>query len=216
MIYFPKNTELSVLIAKNNFKKLFKPKGYFSIFDKEAGKCYFTNEFSAKSIGVSVISQFKYIYVISINLKNKNFTKKVFDELVKKLEHKCIFILTYDDEYYIMTYEKYILHKEWSKDEINIMLKGLSLQEIWDNLLIDIFNLNLQNFGNEEKSLSEQIVENKEYEKLEAEINRVRQKMLKEIRPAKKREYNKKLQELTQRKGDTYGKKTDSNSSETC
>lgn len=216
MIYFPKNTELSVLIAKNNFKKLFKSKGYFSIFDKEAGKCYFTNEFSAKSIGVSVISQFKYIYVININLKNKNFTKKVFDELVKKLEHKCIFILTYDDEYYIMAYEKYILHKEWSKDEINITLKGLSLQEIWDNLLRDIFSLNLQNFGDEEKSLSEQIVENKEYEKLEAEINRVRQKMLKESRPSKKREYNKKLKELEQRKGDTYGKKTDSNSSETC
>ena len=82
-----------------------------------------------------------------------------------------------------------------SKD-ITLELKGLDLSKVWDNLIIDIFNINVE----QGKTLKEQVQKNNAYEALALKVERLNNKMRKEKQPLKKRElfeeYNRLKKEL--------------------
>ena len=73
--------------------------------------------------------------------------------------------------------------KSLPMNEWNLKLSGTSMQEVWDNLCIDIFNIKKVR----SKSLDESIILNTEIQKMEESVQKLEDKARKEIQPRRKR-----------------------------
>ena len=94
-----------------------------------------------------------------------------------------IMILEYEDEEKIAVYHSKLLQTEWvPKESFTVQLKGLHFDDVWENIILQIGDFELQG----ENTLEEQIAVNEQHEKLKKEIERLEKLARKETQPKKK------------------------------
>ena len=92
------------------------------------------------------------------------------------------------------------MQTEWlPKEKVSLELKGLNLDEVWENVIVQIGGLTIE----QGKTLDEQISIDEQRSKLQKEIDRLERLARAEKQPKRKfelvqrlREYQKKLEEL--------------------
>lgn len=89
-------------------------------------------------------------------------------------------------------YKEKVLYTQNLSNNITLELKGLDLSKVWDNLIIDIFDIKVE----QGKTLKEQVQKNSEYDKFVLKIEKLEKKMRKERQPLKKRELYEKCNRL--------------------
>ena len=106
-----------------------------------------------------------------------------------------VFALEYEEEVQFAIYHTRLITSEWQlTEESRLLLSGLNLDSVWDNIVKEIGHIEVQ----EGHTLTEQIKVNEEQTKLLAQIKMLERKMANEKQPRRKREYFEQIKILKQ------------------
>lgn len=135
----------------------------------------------------------KEFYVLQIQLKHKDYDSKNILMLNKLIPQKMVFALEYDNNIKFCIFHTRLQQSEWMQtDDAVLTLQGLSLDDVWNNIVATIGNLDTT----AEESIEQQILDREQREKLLQQIESLEKRCRAEKQTRKKYELHKKLQEL--------------------
>lgn len=195
MFALSNTTEIKKTISKKliyeKFKNKLTPKQK-SKFDNEISKITLINEISEQSIHIPKTDAVTGIYVIKVELKTKDYSESNIVLISKLIEQKLLIALKYEDQYQLCINETKLFKKQWSNEnDINMEIAGTNLEEVWENLVAQVGNIDIQQ-GN---TLQEQIELDNEKQKLEKLIQSTEKKAQRESRSKKKLQYYQQIRE---------------------
>lgn len=152
-------------------------------FDADISRITIVSEISTATTSIAKGKNVTAIYILLVSLKNKSFNERTIMSLSNLIGQNILFVLEYDGEQKLAVYHSSFISGEWKKpDELNITLKGLDFDTVWENIIKDIGGIVVS----EGNTLEEQIVVNEEAEKLKKEIARLEKLAWAEKQPKKK------------------------------
>ena len=135
----------------------------------------------------------KEFYVLQVQLKHKDYDSKNILMLNKLIPQKMVFALEYDDNIQFCIFHTRLQQSEWAHAiEATIPIKGLSLDDVWNNIVAEIGGLS----SDAKQTLEQQIIDREEREKLLKQIEALEKRCRAEKQTRKKYELHQKLQEL--------------------
>lgn len=193
MFNLPEATEIRKNIFKNKIYNKYKEElsgNKKEKFDREISKIIITNEISEKTIKIPKTEEISSIFIIEIDLKTRDYTESNIVLITRLFGQNILYILNYKDQYKLAIFKDKLITSQWQKEEeIDLRLQGLNLSSIWDNLVIQVGDIKVE----EGKTLEEQIEIDERKEKLEKLITKTKKKMAREIQAKKKHELFKEL-----------------------
>lgn len=193
MFNLPEATKIRKNIFKNKIYNKYKEElsgNKKEKFDREISKIIITNEISEKTIKIPRTEEISSIFIIKIDLKTKEYTESNIVLITRLFGQNIFYILNYKDQYKLAIFKEKLITSQWKKEEeIDLRLQGLNLSSIWDNLVIQVGDIKVE----EGKTLEEQIEIDERREKLEKLIIKTKKKMAREIQAKKKHELFKEL-----------------------
>lgn len=210
MFNLPEATEIRKNIFKNKIYNKYKKElsgNKKEKFDSEISKIIITNEISEKTIKIPKTEEISSIFIIKIDLKTRDYTESNIVLITRLFGQNILYILNYKDQYKLAIFKDKLITSQWKKEEeIDLRLQGLNLSSIWDNLVIQVGDIEVE----EGKTLEEQIEIDERKEKLESEIQKLNNKKRKEKQINKKFEIRDQIlklkEELEELRGDKNGK----------
>ena len=135
----------------------------------------------------------KGFYVLQVALKRKDYDTKNIFKLQKLIPQKMVFALQYDDQTQFCIFHTRLQQSAWmATDEAVITLQGLTLDDVWNNIVATIGGLDAQ----AEETIEEQIIHREQQEKLLRQIDSLEKQCRAEKQTRKKYELHQQLQEL--------------------
>lgn len=161
-------------------------------FDSEIKTITITNELSEYTLGLPKTEKISSIFLIKIDLKTYDYTEENISLITKLFGQNIIYVLSYKDQFKLGVYKDALIIGPWkSADQIDLKIQGKNLEEVWENLIIQIGNIELKKDNN----LDQQIIEDREKEKLEKLIKLTKKKLGKEVQAKKKYDLFKELRQ---------------------
>ena len=138
----------------------------------------------------------KEFYVLQIQLKHKDYDSKNILMMNKLIPQKMVFALEYDDNTKFCIFHTRLQQSEWvhASDAI-IPIKGLSLDDVWNNIVAEIGGLS----NDKGETLEQQIIDREEREKLLKQIEALEKRCRLEKQTRKKYELHQQLLKLKER-----------------
>ncbi len=165
-------------------------------FDADISRIVITNEISEASVHVKATEKILAIFVVQVELKRQEYDDKSIMMISKMFGQKLLIVLHYEKLYQLAIYETRLLKSNWKKeDELSLRLSGLNLESIWDNLVMQVSGIKVQ----EGNTLAEQINIEAEKEKLRKKISELEIKARKEVQSKKKFEIVQKINQYKER-----------------
>ena len=135
-------------------------------------------------------------YVLQVALKRKDYDGKNILMLQKLIPQKIVFALQYEDKTRFCIFHTRLQQSAWMQtDEATITLQGLSLDDVWNNLVATIGGLDAQ----AEESIEEQIIHREQREKLLFQIESLEKRCRTEKQTRKKFELHQQLIKLKEK-----------------
>ena len=184
MLGLPKNTELNKQLPKKTIYAKFQMNtAAKDKIDSDIARISIVNEVSPARISIAPGETVKGFYVLLVALKKRDFAEKNIITVSKLIPQNILMILEYDGQARLAVYHSKLMLTDWQKTEhISIELKGLDLDSVWENIIIQIGQIQLSG-GN---TLDEQIAIDDKKAKLEREIARLEKLARAEKQPKKK------------------------------
>ena len=136
-------------------------------FNDEIEKITFINEISKYSVNCEEGKEIKRIFVIKIDLKEKNFSDENISLISKLFNQKIIFLLANEDKFSLAIYQSKLFKTKFNNlESFSLKIEGLNLDKIWENFVLFISGYHLTN----ENDLNTQIDIETKKEKLRKEI----------------------------------------------
>ena len=140
--------------------------------------------------------EIKGFYVMQVALKRKDYDSKNILMLQKLIPQKMVFALQYDEKTQFCIFHTRLQQSEWiPTDEATIPLQGLSLDDVWNNIVATIGGLDAQ----AEQSIEEQIIHREQREKLLFQIESLEKRCRTEKQTRKKFELHQQLIKLKEK-----------------
>ncbi len=132
-------------------------------------------------------------YVLQVALKRKDYDSKNILMLQKLIPQKMVFAMQHEEQTQFCIFHTRLQQSEWiPTDEASIPLQGLSLDDVWNNIVATIGGLDVQ----AEESIEEQIIQREQQAKLLRQIESLEKQCRAEKQTRKKYELHQQLQEL--------------------
>lgn len=132
-------------------------------------------------------------YVLQVALKRKDYDVKNILMLQKLIPQKMVFAMQYEEQTQFCIFHTRLQQSAWiPTNEAAIPLQGLSLDDVWNNIVATIGGLDAQ----AEESIEEQIIYREQREKLLRQIKLLEKQCRTEKQTRKKYELHQKIQEL--------------------
>lgn len=140
----------------------------------------------------------KGFYVLQVMMKRKEYDTKNILLLQKLIPQKIVFALQYTPPLggdgrgltQLCIFHTRLQQSEWNETEsTEIPLKGLTLDEVWENIVATIGNLDI----NAEETIEEQIISREEREKLLRQIEMLEKRCRAEKQTRKKYELHQQI-----------------------
>ncbi|MCH5272362.1 MAG: DUF4391 domain-containing protein [Lachnospiraceae bacterium] len=194
MLGLPKATELNKQLPKNAIYAKFQMNtAAKERMDRDISRIYIVNEVSAAKVNLSEGEQVKSFFVMSVLLKRKDFDEKNIITLSKLIPQNMVMVLEHEREVKLVTYRTKLLQTSWlPKDNVSLEIKGLDLDSVWENIIVQIGGLTVEQ-GN---TIDEQISINEQRSKLQKEIARLEKLARAEKQPKKKFELVQQINKL--------------------
>lgn len=194
MLGLPKATELNKQLPKNTIYAKFQMNtAAKERIDRDISRIYIVNEISAAKVNLSEGEQVKSFFVMSVLLKRKDFDEKNIITLSKLIPQNMVMVLEYEQEVKLATYRTRLLQTAWlQKGNVSLEIKGLDLDSVWENIIVQIGGLTIEQ-GN---TIDEQINIDERRNKFQKEIDRLEKLARSEKQPQKKFELVQKINHL--------------------
>ena len=138
----------------------------------------------------------KEFYILQVQLKQRDYDTKNILLLQKLIPQKIVFALEYDEEVQFCIFHTRLQQSEWKHaSDANIPLKGLSFDDVWNNIVAEIGSLD----NTVEETLEQQIINREEREKLFHQIEVLEKRCRTEKQTRKKYELHQQLLKLKER-----------------
>ena len=132
-------------------------------------------------------------YVLQVALKRKDYDSKNILMLQKLIPQKMVFAMQHEEQTQFCIYHNRLQQSEWRPtNEATIPLQGLTLDDVWNNIVAAIGGLDAQ----AEETIEEQIIHREQHEKLLRQIESLEKQCRIEKQTRRKYELHQKLQEL--------------------
>ena len=162
-------------------------------FDADISRMVISHEISARSIPALASGDITAIYVVSVLLKRKDFDTANIELVYKLIPQRMVIAITLDDQVRFAIYHERLFFSPWQPiDTATIPLNGLSLDEVWQNLVTTFGDFTIDD-GN---TLTEQIIADEQRDKLQKQIAMLENKMKREKQPRRKFELHQQLIKL--------------------
>lgn len=194
MLGLPKATELNKQLPKSAIYAKFQMNtAAKERIDRDISRIYIINEISAAKVNFREGVEVKSFFVVSVILKRKDFDEKNIIMLSKLIPQNMVMVLEYEDKAKLAAYRGKLMQTEWMpKDKISIELKGLDLDAVWENVIIQIGGLKIE----QGRTLDEQICIDEQRGKLQKEIDRLEKLARADKQPKRKFELVQKIKKL--------------------
>ena len=135
----------------------------------------------------------KGFYVLQVALKRKDYDTKNILKLQKLIPQKLIFALQFEKQTQFCIFHTRLQQSAWMPtDEATITLQGLSLDDVWNNIVATIGGLDAQ----AEESIEEQIIHREQREKLLRQIESLEKRARAEKQTRKRYELHQQILKL--------------------
>lgn len=132
-------------------------------------------------------------YVLQVALKRKDYDSKNILMLQKLIPQKLIYAMQYEEQTQFSIFHTRLQKSEWMPtDEAAIPLQGLTLDDVWNNIVAIIGGLDAQ----AEESIEEQIIQREQREKLLRQIESLEKQCRTEKQTRKKYELHQQIIKL--------------------
>ena len=197
MLRLPKATELNKQLPKTAIYTKFQMNtAAKERIDRDVSRIYIVNEVTASKVNLSEGEQVKSFFVMSVLLKRKDFDEKNIITLSKLIPQNMVMVLEYEQEVKLAAYRSKLLQTIWlPKSDSSLELKGLDMDSVWENIIVQIGGLTIEQ-GN---TIDEQISIDEQRSKLQKEIARLEKLARAEKQPKKKFEIFNEVNRLKQK-----------------
>lgn len=194
MLGLPKATELNKQLPKSAIYAKFQMNtAAKERIDRDISRIYIVNEISAAKVNLQEGVEVKSFFVVSVILKRKDFDEKNIIMLSKLIPQNMVMVLEYGDKAKLAAYRGKLMQTEWlPKDKLSIELKGLDLDAVWENVIVQIGGLTIV----QGRTLDEQISIDERRSKLQKEIDRLERLARAEKQPKRKFELVQQIRRL--------------------
>lgn len=135
----------------------------------------------------------KEFYVLQVQLKQRDYDTKNILLLQKLIPQKIVFALEYDEEVQFCVFHTRLQQSKWRHAfDAEISLKGLTFDDVWNNIVAEIGSLD----NAAEETLEQQIINREEREKLLHQIEALEKRCRIEKQTRKKYELHQQLLKL--------------------
>jgi len=135
----------------------------------------------------------KEFYVLQVQLKQRDYDTKNILLLQKLIPQKIVFALEYDEDVQFCIFHTRLQQSEWKHvSEAEIPLKGLTFDDVWNNIVAEIGSLD----NAAEETLEQQIINREEREKLLRQIELLEKRARTEKQTRKKYELHQQIIKL--------------------
>ena len=132
-------------------------------------------------------------YVLQVALKRKDYDSKNILMLQKLIPQKLIFALQFEEQTQFCIFHTRLQQSAWMpNNEATITLLGLTLDDVWYNIVATIGGLDAQS----EESIEEQIIQREQREKLLRQIESLEKQCRTEKQTRKKYELHQQIIKL--------------------
>ena len=194
MLGLPKSTEMNKMLPKKAIYAKFQMNNTTKEkVDADISRITIVNEISAARVSLAEGETVKAFFVINVALKRREFSESTIAMVSKLIPQNILMVLSFEEEAKLAVYRTKLLQTQWMpKDEVTVQLKGLDLDAAWENIIIQIGGIQMQQ-GN---TLDQQIALDEKRAKLQKEIARLEKLARAEKQPKKKFEIVQKIQKL--------------------
>ena len=194
MLGLPKATELNKQLPKNAIYAKFQMNtAERAKIDADISRITIVNEVSPAKINIADGERVKAFFVLLVALKRKDFEDKTIITISKLIPQNMLLVLECDGGAKLATYHTKLMQTDWKrKEELSIELKGLNMDAVWENIIIQIGGITIEQ-GN---TLDEQIAVDERRMKIQKEIGRLTKAAKNEKQPKKKFELAQKINGL--------------------
>lgn len=194
MLGLPKTTELKKQLPKNAIYAKFQMNMVAKEkIDTDISRITIVNEVTAEKINVDKGEEVTSFFVMYIALKRRDFDEKNIITLSKLIPQKMLMVLEFDGKVKIAIFHTKLMQTDWKEiDSYKLELKGLNLDKVWENIIVQIGDLTIEK-GN---TLEQQIVSDDKKHKLLKEIDRLEKMARNEKQPKKKFEIVQKINKM--------------------
>ncbi len=163
-------------------------------FDADVARMDIVAEVSPDTVpAIAVGERVKKFYVVVVQLKQKKYSPRNIELLVKLIPQNIIFALQFGEEVQLALHCTRIVATPWqTKADTAIALSGLNMDAVWDNIVATIGGIT----PTEGKSIAEQIVANDAHDRLVNQIAVLEHKARTESQPRRKLELFEKIKKL--------------------
>ena len=206
MIDFPQSTVVHRRLPKEAFyEHLPLTKPLKNKFVSDVGRIIVENSMTKDNLNLSTESEIKEIMLLSITLKKQEFDGKIVETIARQNPHKLVFLLIYENKCQLDIYHGKLYRTEWvESDELNLALRGNTIDAIWDSLIEQIALYEEQAGPTKDLTIDERISRQDRIKRLKTLIEKTEAAAWKEQQPKKQfelyqrlRAYKKELEEIT-------------------
>ena len=194
MLGLPKATELNKQLPKNAIYAKFQMNtAERAKIDADISRITIVNEVSPAKINIAEGEQVKAFFVLLVALKRKDFEDKTIITISKLIPQNMLLVLKCDGEAKLAIYHTKLMQTDWKrKEELSIELKGLNMDAVWENIIVQISGITIEQ-GN---TLDEQIAVDEQRMKIQKKIDRLTKLAKNDKQPKKKFELAQKIRIL--------------------
>ena len=163
-------------------------------FDADISRMALVARVSSATVpALSEGQEVKGFYVLQVALKRKDYDTKNILKLQKLIPQKMVFALQYDDQTQFCIFHTRLQQSEWMPtSETAIPLQGLTLDDVWNNIVAIIGGLDAQ----AEETIEEQIIHREQQEKLLRQIESLEKRARAEKQTRKRYELHQQILKL--------------------
>lgn len=184
MLGLPKATEMSKQLPKKAIYAKFQMNtAAKEKIDADISRITIVNEVAPNKVNIPAGNEVKNFFVLLVVLKRKDFEEKTIVTLSNLIPQNILFVLECGNESKLAIYHTKLMQTKWKLSaEQKIELKGLNLDTVWENIVIAVGGIDIE----QGKTLDEQIIINEKRQKLEKEIAKLEKQARAEKQPKKK------------------------------
>ena len=188
MYNLPDSTKLQKQLPKKAIYSKFEMKAsQRESFDADISRIDIIGVVSPATIPALAVGEtVKEFYVLNVQLKRSEYDKKNIELLSKLIPQKMILALQFEEKVQYVIHHTKPISSVWKPvEEAVLILSGLNLDIVWENLVKEIGKISVK----DGRTLIEKKGENEQKGKLLSKINGLERKMASEKQPRRKREY---------------------------